>query len=92
MNGILGYGAHVLPLLPAGRRATVGSGGSPALLFIDGVVSRAVNRCLLQALGDVLQDAIHVGLAQEELADRVNLIEDLLEPDFVGCSQVRCVV
>jgi hypothetical protein len=87
VNGVLGNGTHVLTLLPAGRRAIVGSGGSPALLFVDGVVARAVNRCLLQTLRDVLQDAVHVGLAQEELADGVDLVENLLEPDFVSCEK-----
>jgi hypothetical protein len=54
VNGILGNGTHVLTLLPAGRWAIVGSGGSPTLLFVDGIVARAVNRRLLQTLGDVL--------------------------------------
>jgi len=38
-----------------------------------------------QGLGDVVQDSVHVGLAEEQLANGVDLVQDLLEPNLVGC-------
>ena len=57
VNSILGYGTHVLTFLPSCSR---GTGGRLARTFF-----RAFKACFFEALGNVLQDSVHVGLAQE---------------------------
>lgn len=70
-NNVFGNETYVLAFLPVTCWATLLTGF-------------AIQCCLIQFLGNILQDSIHVVFAQEEFTDRVDLVKNLLEPDFVG--------
>ena len=44
----------------------------------------ALDRRVAQSLGDVVQDPVHVGLAEEQLAHGIDLVQDLLEPNLIS--------
>ena len=49
----------------------------------------ALDRRVAQGLGDVVQDAVHVRLAEEQVANGVDLVQDLLEPNLVGWKKLE---
>jgi len=71
MNSVLRNGTHILAFLPVSCWATLPTGF-------------AIKWHLLKILWNVLQDSIHVLFAQKEFSYWVNLIKDLLEPDFIS--------